>query len=708
MFDGWSSTTTGSQQLFQNAMQHGHVNSSITTVLVTGTAGSGKTCSKHVIIGEPPPRVRKSTPCAERPIRVASVGVRDDKWGRIGPKRLMNYLAAAIKLDKARTARKARKSRVTHEDTESSSKGLQSQPLSSSKPDIEARSTNETVASSTQESSLESGASYIGEEDSSTSDKASLKSLLEAAVTEEELVRLIEQTTSSDMLHEIAWVQFVDSGGQPQFLEVLPIFLRRTSVWVYVLKLSERLDEYPTIEFYDVNGSRIGKPYAAAYTNMQIFQQFIQTIRSHKAAGHKSPKILVIGTHRDKQSECTESLEEKNKILSKLLKPLADDVIYSNLAQGDLIFPLNAQSPDKFDHKIAEEIRALIMRQCSPKPDEIPLGWYALQLKLREIAEALGREVISREECLAVARKLHMDEKSLDAALEFLDNLSAIYYFKDILPKAIFCDTQVLLDKATELVEFSYKLRDSSKCEFVARAGEWKKFSEYGLVSSSFLDTFEKHYVPGVFTSQELIKLFRALLILADFPKPGYHFMPCLLQRLSQTEVAKHRAPATCFITHFPHGGRLGMFCALIAYLLSPENRFPGAWNVIVSESTNAPLCLHRNCIKFALPDFPGRVTLIDSIDFFEIHIDASPKVVAGLRRYIRDAILVGLEKAADTLHYANSKPRIAFPCPCDQGDFHVATVNLEQSWWLCSINQEESGDLEEKHTVWLPAAGMC
>ena len=703
MFDVWSSTTTGSQQLFEDAMRHGHVNSCITKVLVTGTAGSGKTCSKHVIIDEPPPRVRKSTPCAERPIRVASVGVRGKRWVRIGPKRLMNYLAAAIKL---RRALKARKSRVTREDPESSSQEPQPLQLQSEEDSSSAQqlSSNETVASSTQESSLESGASYIGEEGSSTFDQASLESLLKAAVTEEELVRLIEQTTSSDMLHEIAWVQFVDSGGQPQFLEVLPIFLRRTSVWVYVLKLSERLDEYPTIEFYDVNGSRIGKPYAAAYTNMQIFQQFIQTIRSHKAAGHKSPKILVIGTHRDKQSECTESLEEKNKILSKLLKPLADDVIYSNLAQGDLIFPLNAQSPDKFDHKIAEEIRALIMRQCSPKPDEIPLGWYALQLKLREIAEALGREVISREECLAVAQKLHMDEKSLDAALEFLDSLNAIYYFKDILPKAIFCDTQVLLDKATELVEFSYKLRDCSKCEFVARAGEWKKFSEYGLVSSSFLDTFKKHYVPGVFTSQELIKLFRALLILADFPKPGYHFMPCLLQRISQTEVAKHHTPATCFVTHFPHGGRLGMFCALIAYLLSPENRFPGAWNVFVSEPTNIPLCLHRNCIKFALPHFPGKVTLVDSVDFFEIHVDAPPKAVAGLRQYVRSAVLVGLEKAADTLHYTNSKPEIAFPCPCDQGDFHVATVNLEQSWWLCTANQDVFGDLEEKHTVWLPA----
>ena len=97
-------------------------------------------------------------------------------------------------------------------------------------------------------------------------------------------------------------------------------------------------------------------------------------------------------------------------------------------------------------------------------------------------------------------------------------------------------------------------------------------------------------------------------------------------------------------------------------------------------------------------------MTLIDSADFFEIHVDASPKAVASLRHCVRDAVLVGLEKAADALHYTNSKPEIAFPCPCDQGDFHVAAVNLEQSWWLCSANQRMFGDLEEQHTVWLPA----
>ena len=147
-----------------------------------------------------------------------------------------------------------------------------------------------------------------------------------------------------------------------------------------------------------------------------------------------------------------------------------------------------------------------------------------------------------------------------------------------------------------------------------------------------------------------------------------------------------------------------GIFCALISYLLSPENCFPCAWNVIVCKHTSVPLCLHRDCIKFALPRFPGEVTLIDSIDFFEIHVDAPCEAIASHCQYIWDAILVGLEKAADMLHYTNSKPEIAFPCPCDEGDFNVAIVNFEQSWWLCSTNHRVFGHLEEKHTVWLPA----
>ena len=178
-------------------MQHGSVQSRITKVLVTGTAGSGKTCSKHVIIDEPPPPVRKSTPCAERPIRVATIGVRGMKWVRIGSKRLINYLAAAIK---ARAALRARKLKAARESSSQ-------EPVPQSKDDpqlgVESVSTDKTETSSTQESGRESVATSVGEVDSSAPpEKASFESLLEAAVTEK---RVGEVDRADNQLRRAAW-----------------------------------------------------------------------------------------------------------------------------------------------------------------------------------------------------------------------------------------------------------------------------------------------------------------------------------------------------------------------------------------------------------------------------------------------------------------------------------------------------------------------
>ena len=70
----------------------------------------------------------------------------------------------------------------------------------------------------------------------------------------------------------------IDSGGQPQFHEVLPAFIRNTTATIFVMKLSERLDEHPMIEYYDLNGELCGKPYRHALSNEQcfsvVFEQF--------------------------------------------------------------------------------------------------------------------------------------------------------------------------------------------------------------------------------------------------------------------------------------------------------------------------------------------------------------------------------------------------------------------------------------------------
>ena len=684
-------------------MHHGRVESKVTKVLITGIAGSGKTCTKCAILEEPPPPVRTSTPCAESPLRLMKVGIQrgDMRWERRGAKRMMNYMAAAIK---ARKALKARRSHVKqssdggHEREQAVQPGSLAQQHSASRPQQEARP---DVAKQEDSQSSDSREPTTGSSMPVSPQSPEVESPVETSVTEDELVRLIEQTVGSELLHEIEWVQFVDSGGQEQFLEVYPAFHRRTSVWIFVLKLSEKLDEHPKVEYYDPGGKLVCRPSTAVHTNKQILLCTMQSLRSHGCA----PKILIVGTHKDKEHECDESRDEKNRKLREMLLPeFENELIFLGEEMRELIFPLNAQSPGADERRIAQEIRKVIMEKCSPQADMLPLGWYALELKLREIAEALGSQVISYKVCFDVARKLHFDEQSFNAALSYLDELNIIYYYRGVLSDMVFCDTQVLLDKVTELVHMSYKLRDnpSPKCAGTFGA-EWRRFRDYGVVSSKLLecDAFKKHYVADLFTPRELIKLFQSLLILAEFSEDDRYFMPSLLKHLVPAELEKHRS-TTSFILHFPHGTRNGIFYSLIAFLISNNNCFPHAWKLAVQSRSTIPVCLSRNCIVFSVPSFPGKVTLIESYGFYEVHI-RSPVDQPKLCLHVRDAMMAGLEKAAANLHYTNSHPVLAFPCPCSQGELHPATVaGADQTLWLCSIDDDMCGQLEEKQLMWI------
>ena len=676
-------------------------------MLFMGAAGSGKTSSKHIILNEDPPTLRISTPCAERPVRVIRIEVDGLKWRRLQPE---EEKCIVVNIMKARSTPQELQPPSTK--TATLSADLKVQPESQLPFTPGSKSTIATPPSPTTRPTAFPGQAPSTEEGDVSSDIAvALESL---STTEDEFVRLMEQSSGSEALMQVELVQITDSGGQPQFHEVLPVFLRRTSAYVFVLKLSECLDAHPLVEYYDESGRLVSAPYHAAQTNQNILQHCIRTMRSYRCTkgGGKPAKIIIIGTHKDKEHECSETREVKNqKLAEMLLSSFQEEVVYYQLPHRELIFPLNARSPREEEQRIGEKIRRLIMTECLPEPVDIPLGWYGLEISLREIAKALGRDVMSKSECFEAAHRLHLNEKSFDAALEYLDELNVICYYPDILPGVVFCSPQVPVDKLTEVVEASYELGQGNMG--MALTGEWQKFRDHGLVSVEFLsrECFCKHYAAGLFTPADLVKLFRDLLILADFSDSEL-FVPCLLRILNDKEVAMHRvsssSPAAPFVLLFPHSGGplLGVFCSLMVFLLSPDNHFPSAWKLLLDSS--APACLYRNCVVFTIPRYPGTITLIDSFAFFEVHIEIPTSVAAKvlseskLCLLVREALSAGLSKAASALHYNSCEPEFSFVCPCGEGDVHPATVGAADSCWICSRNPQLSNELTENQTPWL------
>ena len=681
-------------------MKNGFVESLSIKVIYFGTAGAGKTCSKAVLLGLPPPVNRVSTAMAERPVQAICVDMKEGgEWVIMGPEEVKESLASAIRTNTGVHVAETKQEIVQLQHI-SSSTTMATGPSMTSLPEQ-----HSTASESIQDPSLPTRTTTTKEKATPTA------SLHEASSTEEELVRLIDQAVVPVKVARFKWVYFLDTGGQPQFHEMFRAFLKRASFCIFVQKLSERFDEYPLVEYYDSTSRLVGEPYRAALTHQQILNICVRTMQSHNPQENKPPKIIVLGTHVDKEHQCSETREAKNQKLIEVLVPaFPEQVVYHGQDMKEVIFPLNARCPGEAEKVVAQEIREVIMKECSQKPDKIPLRWYALEQALQELARKYGRDIMKKEECFAAALRLHFDEESFEAALQYLHDLNIIFYYHEILRELVFCNPQVLLDKLTELVKHSHQLRKNPDTK-AACSGMWSKFKNSGLVTVEMLSAFDQHYVPGIFGPVELIKLFRKLLMFADMKESEY-FVPSLLEILDPSQVIDYRTSCAAsdrapLVVYFPDGLRLGVVCSLVVFLLSKDNCYPTAWKLHTNKHTGSPTCLFRNCIKFTVPGFPGSITLFDNITlfdpfvFFEVHVSAPVRFLPNLCPLVHKAIFTGLERASNILSYSDLKPLPAFICGGGKGSRHPATVGAEQNCLICAWDEESCEEFQKEHSLW-------
>jgi len=674
-----------SKQLFDEAMTHGYVVARDIKALILGAAGTGKSHTIALIMDEDPPAVRHSTPCATRPVR-------------------------AVLRTRAETTKDNKFIRVTHDQLAQTIADTATMLPSNPSPAVNAKT---PAGSSSPPTVAGTSKPQTGHPENTTTH-----------CYEDELLRRIKMSLYSrdaKKAFKHDRISLIDTGGQPQFHEVLPIFMRGTSATMFAIRLDESLSDHPLIEYFDDHGQRVGIPYHSAYTNEQVLKYCMRVIQSQASQSEEGlcPNAIFIGTHKDLEDQCPESREEKNlKIRDMLLPAVHDDVIYHGEELKELIFPLNAKHPGPQEREFAAEIRRVIVKRSRVKPKKIPLRWHALELALQKRMLELGRGVLSKAECFAVAQRFHFDEESFEEALKYLDNLNILFYYKDILPNIIFCDSQVLLDKITELVEHIHRLK-THPSQHRAAEGKLSKLRDQGIVTVELLSKpeFSKHYVSGLFGPAQLLKLFTKLLIVSQITEEEY-LMPCLLPVTEVPSVHSPYSSVPSLLFHFPHSPLVGVYCGLVAYLLSRAK-----WKLLFDASSKSPVKVDRNTIEFEVPGkHPGRITLTDSFsNYFEVSIHL-PAAIA-LELYpeicpqIRETIIAGICSASSTLHYNNSVPQDAFFCSGDHSStdtttphMHVATVESNHRWMTCTMNPAEvCSRLMEHHRVWFPqTSGAC
>ena len=455
---------------------------------------------------------------------------------------------------------------------------------------------------------------------------------------------------------------------------------------VFVLNLSEDLSHHPITEYYGADGEPVGIPYRSRLSHKQILQHCLQAQHSQDVC----PLIITVGTHGDAASK--ETINEKNRQLKELLFPGGYRVLYKGEKLKEVIFAVNCKSPQDEDKCVAKVLRHQVM-SVSPQPIKMPIAWFGLEVFLQRSSED---GVLSLVECQVIAKRLHLEGDAFLAALHHLVHHNVFLYYPEVLPQTMFCDPQVALTKVTELVQYHHKLRDNPD-ENVAADGDLVMFRDRGLVTVKLLRKFPKHYKEGLFTPQDLMALLvsvRAIAMIRD----GEYLMPSLLAHMECEQVSQYLHQSTSLIIRPTHGCiPSGLFCCLVAHLLSPTN--PSPWTVCMDG--DKPLCLYRNCITFVRSCSTGVVTLGDMFSHIEIHVSEASSEVC---REIRDCVHRGIKLACSVLKYHGVQFEDAFMCAgpsCRSDPPHLAVVVCSRSW-KCTIRQYQTGDLSEDQLKWV------
>ncbi|KAL5506626.1 hypothetical protein EMCRGX_G008315 [Ephydatia muelleri] len=657
------------ERLYEEAMSKGYVETSVTKCLILGAAGVGKTHLKHLLLKKDPPEQRVSTGLADNPVRAISFslagvgGQAEDDWFVVeDDQALLRVVGGTIRDGGVSMA-------TSLEEVVSSFPKMpihvSSDGAGTVHPDPTPARVNITMDTGQQSRTVS---------------------------IEEELIHHINHSSDKKKLFGVKWIHFIDSGGQLQYHDILPLFIQKPAVAIFVLNLSEELSHQPTIEYYGADGKPVSRPYRSSLSHKQILQHCLGAMCSQDA----QPLIITVGTHRDAADRCSESIAEKSQKLKALLDAGSFRIVCNGEKLKEVIFAVNGKTPQDVDRRVAKVLREEIISVC-PQPIKMPIAWFGLEVLLQRSSHD---GILSLVECQGCAKRLHIEGDAFSAALHHLVHNNVFLHYPEVLPQTVFCDPQVVLTKVSEIVEYHHKLLYRPD-EGVAAKGDLVKFRDHGLLSVELLNKFSKHYTEGLFTAQDLLKLLVSVGAIAMVGDEGIEYlMPALLPHLDSGQVTKYCQPGTSLII-MPSQGCIpsGLFCCLVAQLLSPTNHSP--WKVCMD--AGKPLCLYRNCITF---DTTEIVTLVDMFSYIVLHVDEMSSEVC---REIRGCVHSAIKRACGILKYQGVLFEDAFMCAgasCTSNAPHLATV-VSKKKWKCSIRGHQRGDLCEGQLMWFGESGV-
>ena len=676
-----------------------------TTILtIHGAPGSGKSSITDLVLGNPPARERHSTLVATSPVRsMAGCRIAANElvnWKRVGSQELMKLLADSIAY---------------------LNEHPQQNPIEHTQKIKRTRQKSSMVKATLMET-IKSIIGYKPDAKPQVEHDTSSK----RSATADNLLSLLSSANASDQLFSAHWIYLIDSGGQPQFQEVLPLFVQHNSINIITHRLCEQLSGKPVFEFV-IHGKHTSLPSELQLTNLDMITSVFRSQSSMRAASLQqvektpnNPHFVLVGTFLDQTDKCPESVEQKNQMLREVLSPYEHVRIDSDPSNGDIIFPVNAITTEGRE-ELASRLRQLIMSRPEARlVVNVPMAWFLLEIELSRIAEEKGRCVLTLEECIAAGELLSLQPSELKEALKYFNSLSMFLYVPECLPDIVFVTFQPVLNKLSAVIAVTFG-NAASLYGISLKPGALQQLRDKGIFTIDLLRSLPDGFIPNIFTAEHFVKLLSYLLVTApvrlEKGETGY-FLPCVLHRSRLKESEKKLFVKTAnswILTWDLKPTPVGLFIAFIVSLLNrnKEPRF----------SLSRSQCQLRYAIRLSCVDFGGALLIIDHTYWLEVCYSGSASLCPDIRQTVLGSI------AHATKHLNNSaNMQVGFPCRlcqdssvehpcivhCPRYSQHPIQCTIKRKCKVCadptryyqltcSRNETTTGTVTNADLPWLP-----
>ena len=531
-------------------------------------------------------------------------------------------------------------------------------------------------------------------------------------------------------------INFLDTGGQPEFVNILPAVSSSTALTFIVFNLSKSLDDLVRVE-HNVKGSPSFEPYDLDCTNVEFIKRlmvssenFNKTTASVKLNsnrrkdGKNDSKICFVGTH----ALCThkEKIQETDDRLSNIaieLELQQRSFWSSPKPQLQILFPVDmfpAEKDKESFEDIIEDIRDNIQKQVQRRDYyEVPITWFIFLLKIQKLCNMRKVSYISYQEAgdvwmdkdVSVAtqsdeglqegyhQRVSRDNSDVHNILLFFHFIGMLFYYHQVkgICDFVFIDRQWLFEKLTELVEVKFTKKDVS-------VEDVRKFTMEGRLSINIIENLQIN-LQGI-QPLYFIHLLDHLNIVAPIDSEGKeYFMPSVLPSFLPTKYTHKFLDLDKFygtIQHVPllvgfKNGPMphGFFCHLIVELF---RNLPTGWHVPLL-STQLMQHVYNNLITF--PTISNHaVSIFYKTGYLEVQVRCRESQPTIIHYDVQHKLDVALQKASKSLKLSSQQLCYGFYCNCI--DSHFAKLEKTPSLSKCIFCKFHYVELTDDHRVWL------